>query len=197
MERGFLQHRIYSPTMGGNLKRIFFKHAKLFENSVVDLDQVQRAVTIRDFDDSVTRKVFKYRTVQEYYRMASSNQRILDIKRPFLCLNALDDPISVKWCLPVDEVRGNPFGLLATTSHGGHLGWFQGFWSPNRWCTQVLAEYCIAMFEADCRTVSQTPSNKPAVDTMAQQQDQNNQSHLVRDLRDNRATVKPQRTLAL
>src|SRR5690606_26019869 len=135
----------------GNLKRIFFKHTKIFENSdLVNLEDVRRGRTIRDFDDNVTRRVFKYRTVNEYYRMASSCQRILDIKRPFLCLNALDDPISNKECLPFDEVYNNPYGIMATTAYGGHLGWFEGFWKPTvRWCTRPLAEFCHAIFEAD------------------------------------------------
>ncbi|KAF9317753.1 hypothetical protein BG003_000361 [Podila horticola] len=172
IERGLLGRKIYSPAMGGNLRRIFLKHTKMFENSdVVDVEAVKRSVTIRDFDEQVTRRVFKYRTVHEYYRMASSSQRILDIKRPFLCLNALDDPIAVSECLPVDEIRENPFGLLATTSRGGHLGWFEGFWSQERWCTRPLAEFCIAMFEADSRPVSLTPSMKPA------QSNDSNESH--------------------
>ncbi|KAF9426930.1 hypothetical protein BGZ94_005782 [Podila epigama] len=163
LSRGFLGAKIYSPAMGGNLRRIFMKHAKIFENSdVVDVEAVKRVVSIRDFDDEVTRRVFKYRTVHEYYRMASSTQRVLDIKRPFLCLNALDDPIAVAECLPLDEIYENPFGLLATTTHGGHLGWFEGFWSQERWCTKPLSEFCIAMFEADRRPVSLTPTRKAA-----------------------------------
>ncbi|KAF9997496.1 hypothetical protein BGZ65_006926 [Modicella reniformis] len=202
MERAFLQRHLYSPTMGSSLKTIFLKHAHIFKNTNIDIDEVKRAVTIRQFDDCVTRKVFKYRTVHEYYRMASSSQRLLDIKRPFLCLNALDDPISVEWCIPTDEIRGNPYGLLATTARGGHLGWFQGFSSPNRWCTQILAEFCIAMFEADRRPVSMTPSNNPAVET-DQVQENKNQSHLVRDYGaiNNQsqvaATMNPLRSIAL
>lgn len=162
--------------MGSNLKRIFLKHTKWFEDSdIVDIDAVKRGRTIRDFDDQVTRKVFKYRTVNEYYRMASSSQRLLDIKRPFLCLTALDDPIAVKECLPYDEIKENSYGLLATTAHGGHLGWFEGFWSQERWCTQPLAEFCMALFNADTRPVSETPSMKPPVktkkETSSQQED--------------------------
>ncbi|KAG0363019.1 Alpha/Beta hydrolase protein [Gamsiella multidivaricata] len=195
MERGFLQKLIYSPTMGGNLKRIFFKHAKLFENHPeIDLKQVEAAHSIRMFDDAVTRRIFKYRTVHEYYRMASCSQRILDIKRPFLCLTALDDPVAVEECCPYDEIKGNPYGILATTSHGGHLGWFQGFLTQERWCTRPLAEFCIAMFEADRRPVSQTPT-KPAVGT--QEQEDTNSSHMVRDMNgtDRGATTKPHRDL--
>ncbi|KAI8596647.1 Alpha/Beta hydrolase protein [Dissophora ornata] len=179
MERGFLQHHIYSPTMGGNLKNIFFKHAKVFENSdCIDIEEVKRAVTIRQFDECVTRRIFKYRTVHEYYRMASCSQRILDIKRPFLCLSAEDDPIAVEECIPRDEIVGNPYGLLATTAHGGHLGWFEGFIFPTRWCTKPLAEFCIAMFEADRRPISKTSELSPVVDAATAQKDANNQSHL-------------------
>ncbi|KAF9993508.1 hypothetical protein BGZ80_002293 [Entomortierella chlamydospora] len=158
MERGYLQRKIYSPTMGASLKRIFFKHTNMFVNSkIVNLEEVKRAITIRQFDESVTRRVFGYRTVHEYYRMGSSSQHILDIKRPFLCLSALDDPIAVEWCIPRDEITENPYGLLATTSHGGHLGWFQGFFSQDRWCTKPLEEFCVAMFEADRRPISESP----------------------------------------
>ncbi|KAG0214926.1 hypothetical protein BGX28_001132 [Mortierella sp. GBA30] len=164
LQRRFLGNNVYSPAMGGNLRRIFMKHAHWFENSdIVDVAAVQAGRSMRDFDDQVTRKVFKYRTVHEYYRMASSSQRILDIRRPFLCLNALDDPISVSELLPRDEIRENPYGLLATTARGGHLGWFQGFWRQDRWCTQALAEYIVAMFEADKRPVSLSPSLKPQI----------------------------------
>ncbi|KAG0378661.1 hypothetical protein BGX24_003186 [Mortierella sp. AD032] len=207
IERGWLGSKIYSPAMGGNLRRIFMKHTKWFENSeIVDVDLVLRGRSIRDFDDAVTRRVFKYRTVHEYYRMASSSQRLLDIKRPFLCLNALDDPVAVSECLPRDEVKGNPFGLLATTARGGHLGWFEGFWSQERWCTKPLAEFCIALFEADRRPVSRTPLNKPKVADVStledkkKQQDENLlESHIVRDVKalksldQGGATTKPLR----
>ncbi|KAF9188504.1 hypothetical protein BGZ51_000541 [Haplosporangium sp. Z 767] len=189
LERRFLGKNVYSPAMGGNLKRIFMRHSKWFENSdVVDVEEVKRGTSMRDFDDRVTRKVFKYRTVHEYYRMASCCQRILDIKRPFLCLNALDDPISVSELLPRDEISENPFGLLATTARGGHLGWFQGLFSQDRWCTKPLAEYIIAMFEADPRSITETPSSKHEIE-----------SHIVRDHNaldhkgQNGATTKPER----
>ncbi|KAF9906492.1 hypothetical protein BX616_000713 [Lobosporangium transversale] len=197
MERGFLGHNLYSPAMGGNLKRIFFKHAKMFENTDIDIEDVRRGVTIRDFDDRVTRKIFKYRTVHEYYRMASCCQRILDIKRPFLCLSALDDPIAIAECIPRDEIKGNPFGLLVTTARGGHLGWFEGFFSQDRWCTKPLSEYCIAMFEADPRPVSDSPSIKSLYANIgAQEDDLANQSHTVRDLSTaGGATIKPVRSL--
>ncbi|KAG0198652.1 hypothetical protein BGX28_007904 [Mortierella sp. GBA30] len=149
IERGFVGKHVYRYVMGGNLKNLFLKNIQVFFNStIIDVSEVQRDVhTMRQFDDQVTRKVFGFTTVSEYYRAASCAPRLLSIRRPFLCLSALDDPIAVQECLPRDEIRANPFGLLATTAQGGHLGWFEGFWRPKRWCTRPLAEFCTAMFE--------------------------------------------------
>lgn len=151
--------------MGGNLKKVLLDNADAFKNSnVIDLKTVRSdVVRMRQFDDQVTRKVYGYETVSQYYRAASSANRILAIKRPFLCLNAQDDPIAVDEILPRDEVRANPYGLMATTAHGGHLGWFEGMSNPTRWCTKPLAEYCAAIFEADRRAISETRPAPSAV----------------------------------
>ncbi|KAG0369797.1 hypothetical protein BGX24_002287 [Mortierella sp. AD032] len=158
IERGWFTNRVYAPAMGGNLKKVLLDNADAFKNSnVIDLDTVRaEVVRMRQYDDQVTRKVYGFETVSQYYRAASSANKILDIKRPFLCLNAQDDPIAVDEILPRDEVRANPFGILATTAQGGHLGWFEGVREPTRWCTKPLGEYCAAIFEADRRSVSKT-----------------------------------------
>ncbi|KAF9919657.1 hypothetical protein FBU30_010700 [Linnemannia zychae] len=159
IERGWFTRKVYAPAMGGNLKKVFLDNADAFKDStIIDLNTVRtQVVRMRQYDDQVTRKIYGYTTVSEYYRAASSATRILAIQRPFLCLNALDDPISVDEILPRDEVRANPFGIMATTAQGGHLGWFEGWSDPKRWCTKPLGEFCAAIFEADRRSVSQTP----------------------------------------
>ncbi|KAG0252670.1 hypothetical protein BGZ95_006558, partial [Linnemannia exigua] len=158
IERGWFTSRVYAPAMGGNLKKVLLDHADAFKNSnIIDLDTVRtEVVRMRQYDDQVTRKIYGFETVSQYYRAASSANKILAIKRPFLCLNAQDDPIAVDEILPRDEVRANPFGIMATTAQGGHLGWFEGVRDPTRWCTKPLGEYCAAIFEADRRSVSKT-----------------------------------------
>ncbi|KAF9332927.1 hypothetical protein BGZ91_011500 [Linnemannia elongata] len=165
IERGWFTRKVYAPAMGGNLKKVLLDHADAFKNTnIIDLDTVRsEVVRMRQFDDQVTRKVYGYETVSQYYRAASSANRILAIKRPFLCLNAQDDPIAVDEILPRDEVCANPYGLMATTAHGGHLGWFEGMSNPTRWCTKPLAEYCAAIFEADRRSISETRDAPSAV----------------------------------
>ncbi|KAF9316787.1 hypothetical protein BG003_001516, partial [Podila horticola] len=110
IERGFVGKHVYRYVMGGNLKELFLKNIPVFlQSSVVNASEVERDVhTMRQFDDNVTRKVFGFTTVNEYYRAASCAPRLLSIRRPFLCLNALDDPIAVQECLPKDEISANP-----------------------------------------------------------------------------------------
>ena len=49
---------------------------------------------MEDFDRSVTIKVFKYSSVEEYYDDANNTRRIAEIETPMIAMNAADDPIS-------------------------------------------------------------------------------------------------------
>lgn len=120
----------------------------LSKDPSVDVEKVQNAQSIREFDDLVTRPMGGYDTVNDYYRDASSSVKIKKVRVPLLCFNAMDDPISPAESIPYDEIKINPYVVLATTQHGGHLGWFEGNWSPTRWIVKPLTEYIVAMFEA-------------------------------------------------
>lgn len=125
------------------------RHAPILsKHPAVDVEKVQTAQTIREFDDLVTRPMGDYDTVNDYYRDASSSVVIKKVRVPLLCFNAIDDPISPAESIPYDEIKINPNVVLATTQHGGHLGWFEGIWSPTRWVVKPLAEFIVAMFEA-------------------------------------------------
>ena len=53
--------------------------------------------TVEDFDRNVTIKVFKYSSVEEYYRDATNAWRIAEIKTPMIAMNAADDPINPEY----------------------------------------------------------------------------------------------------
>ncbi|KAI8376086.1 Alpha/Beta hydrolase protein [Radiomyces spectabilis] len=149
LERGFLSKHVYTRAMANNLKRLFEVNKEMMaQRQDISYDQVMAAQSIREFDDACTRKVFGYTTVNNYYREASSSQFIEHVKVPLLCLNAMDDPIATPECIPWDEIKINPYVVLATTEHGGHLGWFEHFYHPSRWVDKPLAEFIVAMFEA-------------------------------------------------
>ncbi|RUS21234.1 Alpha/Beta hydrolase protein [Endogone sp. FLAS-F59071] len=131
----------------------FVTHAEMLLNDPrIDPAQVSTARTIREFDTAVTRVVFGYDTVNDYYRDASSCRFITRVRVPLLCLNAVDDPIAKGDCIPYDECKFNPNVVLATTAMGGHLGWFEGFSDPRRWCMKPLSQFVAAMFESELTT---------------------------------------------
>ncbi|OZJ05117.1 hypothetical protein BZG36_01388 [Bifiguratus adelaidae] len=148
IDRTWFRRNIYSRTMAGNLVRTYNKHAKVLEqNKNLNFDYIQGSKTIREFDDRCTRIAFGYDTVNDYYRDASSSRFLKHVRVPLLCLNACDDPISPAECWPLDEAKVNPNVCFVATDHGGHIGWFQGFLSPRRWCMAPLAEFVHAMFD--------------------------------------------------
>lgn len=107
----------------------------------VDIDMLLRATSIRELDEALTRRVFGYASVEDYYQDASSYQRLEHVSVPLLMVSAADDPICSGW-VPISEVRRHPKIVLAYTAHGGHLGW-QDSKNPrrSRWIETAVADF--------------------------------------------------------
>lgn len=107
----------------------------------VDVELLLGATRIRDIDEAVTRRVFGYRSTDEYYRDASSFTRLEKVAVPLLLLSAADDPVATGWAA-FARVRQNPWVVLAYTEHGGHLGW-QDEADPRRseWVERVVSDF--------------------------------------------------------
>ncbi|RKP13055.1 Alpha/Beta hydrolase protein [Piptocephalis cylindrospora] len=158
LKRGFIGRHIYQPVMAGMLKRLFLQHQEMLQRIPgIDVDHLHQSTSVREFDDRCTRVAFQYDTVDDYYRDASSSRYITRVRVPLLCLNSLDDPISCAEGIPWDECRANPYILLALTQQGGHLGWFEGAWKIQRWCTRPLAEFAHAMFQTQGKAHPERP----------------------------------------
>ncbi|KAJ6630779.1 AB-hydrolase YheT [Mycena sp. CBHHK59/15] len=103
--------------------------------------------TLENFDDAFTRIAggappqFPFATAQDYYKWASSHIVVRNVRRPFLAINAADDPVVQH--VPMDA-GGNPMAIMALTSSGGHLGWFQAGsarFTVERWIVQPVLEW--------------------------------------------------------
>ncbi|KAI8826648.1 Alpha/Beta hydrolase protein [Fimicolochytrium jonesii] len=151
LHRTWLGRNLYSKALTQNLIRVFKKHSsKLSGTDIFDAGKLLKARYLYEFDNLLTRVMFKYRTVHEYYRKASSAQYIPDIRVPFLVLTALDDPISPPEVLPYFEVYENPHCIMATTKRGGHIGWFEGWFRTSRWHQRPIGEFIGAIVEVGC-----------------------------------------------
>ncbi|KAI7900408.1 Alpha/Beta hydrolase protein [Cokeromyces recurvatus] len=150
LDQGYFSRHVYSYRMAQNLKNIFLRNKDIMlSRGDIDIDEVLAAKTIREYDDACTKKMSNYTTVNNYYRDGSCVRFIENVRIPLLCINALDDPISRAHCIPVDEIKVNPYIILAATKHGGHLGWFEHTYRPSRWIHKPIAEFVIAMFQAN------------------------------------------------
>ncbi|KAJ3410502.1 hypothetical protein HDV05_003692 [Chytridiales sp. JEL 0842] len=152
LHRTWFGRTVYSYKMAQNLVGVYKKHQKVIDahpEIEFDAKQIDAIRSITEFDDAVTRRVFGFRTVHEYYRKGSSAQYVPDIEIPCLLFSALDDPIAHSEAIPVYEVWGNPNVILATTTKGGHIGWFEGIFKPTRWFARPLGDFIQAILSAN------------------------------------------------
>lgn len=134
LNTSFMGGNLYSPIMTKGLLKLLKNHHKMLEQRPgFDYELRHKVHRIFDFDDQFTAPLFGFDSAKDYYRSASSVNRIMGIKTPTLVINALDDPIVHKDCIPYIEAEKNPYIVLSTTSLGGHLGWFKAngdVWYP-------------------------------------------------------------------
>ncbi|KAJ3070157.1 hypothetical protein HDU98_006817 [Podochytrium sp. JEL0797] len=151
----WIGEEFYSRVMTKNLIGIYDKHKRMFEKhpnqphytSPLSSPQILSSTYLSDFDEHATRRTFSFRSVTEYYRMASSAQYLPDVRIPTLLLSDTSDPIARAEAIPVADVLANPCVVLATTSGGGHIGWFEGWWRPKRWFVRPVMEFVDMLVE--------------------------------------------------
>ncbi|RDB26320.1 hypothetical protein Hypma_006635 [Hypsizygus marmoreus] len=164
----FLGKNIWARGMGTNLLKIVKLHQETLRTDaehpiaqVLPSTLALRYPTLPEFDSTFTKNAgdvahpFPFSTVDEYYRWASTDHVIEDIRVPFLAINAEDDPV-VTIC-PMDG-KGNPYVAMVLTKAGGHLGWFKaGSTSEGteRWTTKPALEWFKLMGEGVVRESSE------------------------------------------
>lgn len=145
--KGF--NNVYDKSLARGLRKIFKKHAPLFDDvgGEFNIPKAANATTVRDFDDGLTRVSFGYRTVDEYYFDASSSRAIPDVRIPLLCIQAMNDPIAPERGIPREAISKNEMCLLVVTPFGGHLGWVSGPESPRGcpWTDPLIMQYLNAL----------------------------------------------------
>ncbi|EWC44576.1 hypothetical protein DRE_06657 [Drechslerella stenobrocha 248] len=124
--------RQYSIFMANNLKKLYERNFDMLStHPAVNPDDVRKSLYLFDYDHNCTAKAFGFRTGGEYYRAATSVDKLMEVKVPTLIINAEEDPISRQEAFPRNEAEANPYLCFVTTSIGGHIGWFE--WGGKRW----------------------------------------------------------------
>lgn len=89
----------------------------------LDTDGIEEVKTFLDFDEKFTLKMFPgYKNQTDFYNKASSLTYLQDIGIPLLIVNALNDPMLMDRCYPVEIAQRNPNVFLEMPEKGGHVG---------------------------------------------------------------------------
>ncbi|XP_064195344.1 phospholipase ABHD3-like isoform X4 [Anguilla rostrata] len=138
---------LFNRHLTGNLCRAISRHRKMLE-TVVDVEHVLKAQTIREFDERYTSVMFGYKSWQDYYQDASPGYKLAQTAVPVLCLNAADDPFSPKHALPVALAQRLPNVALLVTAHGGHIGFLEGLYPRGEgYMDRLFGQFIQAVFE--------------------------------------------------
>jgi uncharacterized protein len=144
-------HRLYRERFLRTLKAKAREKLRRFPGAF-DGQALERARTIRGFDDAVTAPLHGFRDATHYYAEASSGPRLHAIRRPTLLLSAKDDPMIPASTHPRD-VASNPHLTLVVTEQGGHVGFVAGnALRPSFWGEAQMLAFLSAR-NADTRPV--------------------------------------------
>ncbi|KAJ5092329.1 AB-hydrolase YheT, partial [Penicillium alfredii] len=163
LQRTWIGREVYSKTMGSSMKNLFEQHAEeVSKNPRVDVEAVRNTTYLHEFDRALQCSTWGYPTEGAYYRDAASTDSLLAIRIPFLSVQAEDDPIASRDALPFQEISQTPYGVMLTTSWGGHLGWFE--FGGSRWFVKPVTNFLNKMAkEIDTQTpgVVENPEKLP------------------------------------
>ncbi|KHJ40113.1 hydrolase, alpha/beta domain protein [Trichuris suis] len=136
-------NRYLTMRMRSYLKR----HQDVFK-SVVDVERIMNASSIREFDSLFTAPMNGYDCALEYYKDASIERKLDTITVPVLCLNAADDCFAPLHSVPTDVAKGLPNVAIALTKTGGHMGFLRNRYPKSQsFADELLRQFAIAMFE--------------------------------------------------
>ncbi|KAJ1703231.1 hypothetical protein LUZ63_003010 [Rhynchospora breviuscula] len=135
-----LAQRLYGRALAIGLKGYAELHQSVLSR-LANWEGISKSCSVRDFDNHATRLIANYETVDTYYRRCSSVSYVANVAVPLLCISAIDDPVCTSEAIPWDECRTNKKIVLATTTHGGHLAYFQGLTGKRLWWVGAVYEF--------------------------------------------------------
>lgn len=139
LERGF--SRIYQAYLLRKLRRAARSKA---QHHVLPLEvsQLRKLRTFREFDDKVTAPLHGFAGVDDYYSKCSCRAFMSRILTPTLVLHAEDDPFMTADAIPAPAELG-PAVRLELCRSGGHVGFVSGSWpwKPHYWLDQRVCEF--------------------------------------------------------
>ena len=97
-----------------------------YDKSFYEMVKTERSAF--NFQEKYPQFVYRAKTIEDGYRDGSSIKKLPHITTPTLVLKSETDPV-IGDATHDDIVLSNKHLLLATTKHGGHLGYYESLMS--------------------------------------------------------------------
>lgn len=114
---------------------------------VINCEGYEKINHFPEFDGRFTAPLHGFKDADDFYRKASANQYIPEIRVPTLIVNAKNDPMLPESCYPVELAREHPFVFLEIPEKGGHVG-FSLHGRRMNWAEQRALEFATASLPA-------------------------------------------------
>ncbi|MGE0931579.1 YheT family hydrolase [Peijinzhouia sedimentorum] len=124
-------NRIYEARFIKKLKKKVLQKAIKYPE-LVDVPLAIKAKNFRQLDKSYSINVYGFDNVDDFYEDISAYSYIAKIRRPTLIVNAVNDPMLIGDCFPVDIAKASAHVYLEMPQEGGHVGFKQKN-SPYSW----------------------------------------------------------------
>lgn len=125
-----------------NFKKIR-KVVESYKNIDVNIDLVANCRHLKDYDEEFSRKIFGFKSADDYYRNISSLRMFDKINIPLLCINSKDDGFVSFRSIPYDDIRLNENILLLVTDKGAHMCFFSNekLFELKQWHLKPMFEF--------------------------------------------------------
>jgi len=143
----FVNRNIYNRHFFDYWYNAYKQNADVFKQLThVNWDAVDKATSLQELEDRLTRQVYRYKNTDDYYKDSSCHYEVPNIKIPFFAVQALDDPVVPYSAIPFESLANNPNCFTVVTKSGGHSGWLEG-WYPvglcfaDRLCLEFISSF--------------------------------------------------------
>ena len=142
----------FEAAMGGRYSREFMKRlmpvavAKAEQYpGAFDLEALQQATTLREFDDIVTAPLHGFGDVENYYSKVGCVHVLDQIRVPTLLIASEDDPFYPPETIPREIADASPWLVPQWTARGGHVGYIYGWnpFNPRKWDEEQLERFLL------------------------------------------------------
>ena len=118
----------------------------------INTEYIANCDDMKSYDEEFSRKIFGYKSADDYYRSISA-LRVLDkVNIPLLCINSKDDGLTSFRAIPYDDIRLNENIFLLVSDKGAHMCFFSNekLFGLRQWHLNPIFEFLSA-----CQKISE------------------------------------------